>query len=70
MRPHLTDYYLAVARLALADCDRNLARTNLAKATVLIEETGYHRGDPNIENLRAELTDVGSDGNGKVRPDH
>jgi tetratricopeptide (TPR) repeat protein len=58
MRLYLADYYLAVARLALADGDRTLARTHLAKATVLIQETGYHRRDSDVEILRTELMDV------------
>jgi tetratricopeptide (TPR) repeat protein len=54
MRLHLTDYHLASARLALA-ADYHLARGNLDEAEALINATGYHRRDPDLAKLRAEL---------------
>jgi tetratricopeptide (TPR) repeat protein len=48
MRLHLADYHLAMAR-------RDRSRYHLEQATRLIAETGYHRRDRELEQLRAEL---------------
>lgn len=48
MRLHLADYHLAMAR-----CDRS--REHFEMAESLIAETGYHRRDAELEQLRAEL---------------
>jgi hypothetical protein len=55
MRLHLTDYHLASARLALRNGDRAEAHTHFEKAEVLVQQTGYHRRDPDIEKLPAAL---------------
>ena len=49
MRLHLTDYHLAMAR-------RHRSLDDLEKAEKLIEETGYHRRDPEAAELRRILT--------------
>jgi tetratricopeptide (TPR) repeat protein len=56
MRLHLTDYHLASARLALANNDRPKALDHFAKAESLIQETGYHRRDPDLAELRPLCT--------------
>jgi tetratricopeptide (TPR) repeat protein len=55
MRLHLTDYHLASARLALANRDSAKARVHFEKAEALIQETGYHRRDAELEQIRAAL---------------
>ncbi len=55
MRLHLTDYHLASARLALANHDLVKAREHFEKAETLVNETGYHRRDKQLDQLRAEL---------------
>ena len=55
MRLHLTDYHLIMARNALAANDRPNAREHFAKAEALVQATGYHRRDPDLATLRAEL---------------
>jgi tetratricopeptide (TPR) repeat protein len=57
MRLYLTDYHLASARLALHNGDRPKAREHFAKAETLIQETGYHRRDPELADLRAALAE-------------
>jgi tetratricopeptide (TPR) repeat protein len=56
MRLHLTDYHLASAHLALRNGDRTQAREHFAKAEALIQETGYHRRDPDLAALRPQCT--------------
>jgi tetratricopeptide (TPR) repeat protein len=56
--PHDLDEVFRIAtrsgmRLCLADY--HLARGNLAEAEHLIQETGYHRRDPELAKLRAKL---------------
>ena len=48
MRLHLTDYHLAMAR-------RHQSIEHLEKAEKLIQETGYHRRDPEAAALRQQL---------------
>jgi len=55
MRLHLTDYHLASACLALRNGDRAEAHTHFEKAETLVQQTGYHRRDPDLEKFRAEL---------------
>jgi tetratricopeptide (TPR) repeat protein len=55
LRLYLADYHLASARLAFAAGDRDQARSHLEKAEALIHQTGYHRRDPELAKLRAEL---------------
>lgn len=55
MKLHLTDYHLASARLALANHDFAKARDHFQQAETLINETGYHRRDKQLEELRVEL---------------
>ncbi len=52
MKLHLTDYYLEAARLCQAEGKTNEADEHLQTAAQLIEETGYHRRDEELENLR------------------
>jgi tetratricopeptide (TPR) repeat protein len=56
MRLHLTDYHLASARLALLNGDRTQAREHFTKAETLIQETGYHRRDSDLAELRPQCT--------------
>lgn len=51
MRLHLTDYHLEMARLRLAQERLQDARPHVAEAARLIEETGYHRRDKELEEL-------------------
>jgi tetratricopeptide (TPR) repeat protein len=55
MRLHLADYHLAMTRRALAVGERTQAREHFDKAEILINETGYHRRDGELEKLRSEL---------------
>jgi hypothetical protein len=52
MRLFLADYHLAMTRRALAAGDRVKAREHFDKAETLVNETGYHRRDPELEELR------------------
>lgn len=56
MRLHLTDCHLAYARLCIAENDRETAQTHIDKAATLINQTGYHRRDPDLAALRRTLT--------------
>ena len=56
MRLYLTDYHLASSRLALTNHDLPKAREYFEQAEKLIKETGYHRRDKELEQLRAELS--------------
>jgi len=56
MRLYLTDYHLASSRLALANNDPAKARDHFEKAATLIGETGYHRRDSDLEQLRSLLS--------------
>ena len=55
MRLHLTDFHLESARLALAESDLPAACEHLDKARQLVNETGYHRRDPDLEEIAAQL---------------
>ena len=55
MRLHEADCHLEYARLHQACGDKTQARESLAKAKTMIEETGYHRRDREVEELEAEL---------------
>ena len=56
MRLYLADYHLAMARLALESHDLAKAREHFKQAEKLINETGYHRRDQQIKQLRVELS--------------
>ena len=51
MKLHLTDFHLESARLCRAMNQPDAAETHRRKAKTLIEETGYHRRDKEIEDL-------------------
>ena len=55
MRLFLTDFHLESARLALAESDPAAAREHLDKARQLVAETGYHRRDPDLDEIAAQL---------------
>ncbi len=55
MRLREADAYLEYARLHLAMGDTDKARTSLAAAKLIVEETGYHRRDGVIEELEEQL---------------
>lgn len=55
MRLHLTDYHLIMARNALTAGDRPKAREHFQKAEALVQATGYHRRDPELAKLKADL---------------
>ncbi len=51
MRLHLTDYHLESARLALVLHDALQARVHYDAAQKLIDETGYHRRDGELQEI-------------------
>lgn len=51
MRLFQCDAYLGYARLALVEGDRDAAREHLAKAKRLVDQTGYGRRRPEVEEL-------------------
>ena len=55
MRLFLTDFYLESARLALAESDPTTARNHLTKARELVDETGYHRRDPDLAEIESQI---------------
>jgi tetratricopeptide (TPR) repeat protein len=55
MKLHLTDYHLTSARLALNNHDSAKAREHVQQAEALINETGYHRRDGVLAELRTAL---------------
>ncbi len=55
MRLFACDAHLEAARLHLAQGDRDDARTELGHAKDLIEDTGYHRRDREVEEIEALL---------------
>jgi hypothetical protein len=58
MRLHLTDYHLESARLCLAMGDKHPeAQDHYEKAKTLIDETGYHRRNKELEELAQKLAD-------------
>ena len=59
MRLHLTDAHLERARLRVSLYQTAEAREDLEAARMLVEETGYHRRDPELEALTVELGDAG-----------
>ena len=60
MRLHEADCHLEQARLSLATGDPARARTALARARTLIQETGYHRRDAELAALEEQLGQTGS----------
>ena len=55
MRLHLADCHLEAARLALAQHDLNQAREHWQQAADLIEQTGYHRRDGELAEIKEQL---------------
>jgi adenosylhomocysteine nucleosidase len=55
LRLHEADAHLGLARLALTENDRAVARDHLARARALIDVTRYHRRDAELGVLDAEL---------------
>lgn len=55
MRLHLTDYHLEKARLLLAQGQAEAVKPHYEDAKKLVEETGYHRRDPEVAELAAKL---------------
>jgi tetratricopeptide (TPR) repeat protein len=55
MRLHLTDYHLEQARLFFAQSQPDAARPHYEAAAKLVDETGYHRRDPELAELKAQL---------------
>ncbi len=55
MRLFLTDYHLESARLSLAESDPTTGRDHVAKARELVNETGYHRRDPDLAEIESQL---------------
>ncbi len=56
MRLFEADAHLGFARLCLAQDDRTKAQGHLAIAKPMITEMGYHRRDPEVEELERELS--------------
>jgi tetratricopeptide (TPR) repeat protein len=56
MQLYQADCHLEYARLYLAQGEREKARESLATAQGMVAEMGYHRRDPEVEELEAELT--------------
>ena len=55
MRLHECDAHLEYARLALAEGAKEEAREQVAAARRLVEETGYGRRRPEVEELEAQV---------------
>ncbi len=56
MRLHLTDYHLESARLSLAIGGKHQeAQDHYEKAKNLVDDTGYHRRDQELEALKSQL---------------
>ena len=55
MRLYQVDCHLESARLALATGDRDSARKAWEAAKAMIEETGYHRRDGEVNEIAREL---------------
>ena len=55
MRLHECDAHLELCRICLAEGKADQARTHLSTATELVEDTGYHRRDPELEELHQAL---------------
>jgi hypothetical protein len=55
MRLHQGDAHLELARLELAQGNREAARAHLAHAAELVAATGYYRRDKDIEELKTAL---------------
>ncbi len=55
MRLHQADCHLDRARLHIAKNEPDKAREHLAQAKALIEQTGYHRRDAEVEMLEEVL---------------
>ena len=55
MRLHEADCHLEYARLYLAHGEKDQAREHLAKAKALIEQTGYHRRDKEVQELETMI---------------
>ena len=51
----LTDFHLESARLALAESDPAAAQEHVDKGRQLVAETGYHRRDPEVDEITAQL---------------
>jgi tetratricopeptide (TPR) repeat protein len=57
MRLYLADYHLASARLTLNSGDLAQSSNHYSQAKALLDETGYHRRDPDLASLfRAALS--------------
>lgn len=54
MRLHLADYHLEMARLRFAQ-EKGNPQPHIEAAETLIEETGYHRRDAELSELKAQL---------------
>jgi hypothetical protein len=55
MRLHEADCHLEQARLSLATGDSTRARSSVARARTLIQQTGYHRRDTELRELEKQL---------------
>jgi len=55
MRRFLADYHLEAARLGLAEGKKKQAREHLATARQMVEEMGYGRRKPEVEDLEKQL---------------
>ena len=56
MRLHLADYHLEAARLSLAGGKQDQAREHSATAKQMVEEMGYGRRTPEVDDLEKQLT--------------
>ncbi|NIM99904.1 MAG: hypothetical protein GTO24_18085 [candidate division Zixibacteria bacterium] len=52
MKLHLCDFHLEAGRLCLAEENEEQAEKHFSMAKKMIEETGYHRRDKEVERLR------------------
>jgi tetratricopeptide (TPR) repeat protein len=59
MRLFECDAHLELARLALAEGKPDAARDHVARAAALVQETGYHRRDGEVQKLRDQLGEPG-----------
>ena len=55
MNLYLADYHLESARLCLAEGNKEKARQHYKEAKEKVNEMGYHRRDPELKELQAQL---------------
>ncbi len=65
-RLHECDAHLAYARLAIAEKNRTDAETHLHRACQIIDDTGYHRRDRDVNEINKVLAQFESSSSGEM----